>query len=499
MLTLSKESAQPAEGLSADGEGEVDMGSVFAGGAASSSTNGSAASGDGSLAEDGGHKVSDAAHEVVALAGGHGHGGGAKSGIAGASFNFMNTIVGAGLVGVAYALREAGLVVGLFLFCFVSAIVYYTVRLIVRLGVSRGRNTYETLAQLAFGKTGYIVLCLSTFIFAYGAMLAYVMIAGDTISVVVANMSGNNEFIAELRPYAILGVATLFMLPLSLLKNLSALAHSSMISLMSVSWIILFVIIRLGTGAGEGYDPATPEDSAVVPVGKQVFPAIGIIAFGFVCHHNSFLVYNSLENATTKRWDKTTAISVTGALSICALIASCGYGTFRGVTQSNLFNAYSPEDNLANITRVFFALVMILTYPMEMYVARHSLHSSIFRSTVTIPNARFIVFTVALWASTVIIGIVVRDLGIVLELFGGMSGSVIGFIGPALLHLKLEDGLLRDLKNGSREALKIFAPSIFVLCFGLTVLISVPLSIFFFHEEHVIPAIDEHAGEQKPH
>jgi sodium-coupled neutral amino acid transporter 11 len=42
------------------------------------------------------------------------------SGIAGASSNLVNSIVGAGIIGIPYALKESGLIAGILLLCLVA-------------------------------------------------------------------------------------------------------------------------------------------------------------------------------------------------------------------------------------------------------------------------------------------------------------------------------------------------------------------------------------------
>ena len=35
---------------------------------------------------------------------------------------------------------------------------------------------------------------------------------------------------------------------------------------------------------------------------RNVFPALGLFAGAFVCHHNVFVILQSLKNKSTKRW-----------------------------------------------------------------------------------------------------------------------------------------------------------------------------------------------------
>jgi sodium-coupled neutral amino acid transporter 11 len=81
---------------------------------------------------------------------------------------------------------------------------------------------------------------------------------------------------------------------------------------------------------------------------KDVIPAIGIMAFGeylvfakipkdiflaFMCHHNTFLIYGSMENATEKRWEIVTHISILTSLVVALLFGIAGYATFTAFSQ----------------------------------------------------------------------------------------------------------------------------------------------------------------------
>lgn len=56
-----------------------------------------------------------------------------------------------------------------------------------------------------------------------------------------------------------------------------------------------------------------------------------------MCHHNTFLVYQSMRNATLERWEKVTHISIGFALAVAALFGIAGYSTFRALSQGTYF------------------------------------------------------------------------------------------------------------------------------------------------------------------
>lgn len=85
-----------------------------------------------------------------------------------------------------------------------------------------------------------------------------------------------------------------------------------------------------------------------------MMPAIGTIAFAFVCHDCAFLFFSSLRNPTKKRWARLTHIAVFSALVACLMLAVCGYFTFYEDTQSNILNNYPAHDVLVIVVRFAF-------------------------------------------------------------------------------------------------------------------------------------------------
>lgn len=56
----------------------------------------------------------------------------------------------------------------------------------------------------------------------------------------------------------------------------------------------------------------------------------------FMCHHNTFLVYQSMRDATLERWEKLTHISIAFAWVVAALFGITGYATFKALSQGKL-------------------------------------------------------------------------------------------------------------------------------------------------------------------
>lgn len=202
-------------------------------------------------------------------------------------------------------------------------------------------------------------------------MIAYLIIVGDTVSSVLTQLLDDDVSAWERRAI-ILSVAVAVILPLSLVKNMSTLAWSSSISIAAVIWIVLVVVARSFNDSGGARLPSDSEDSIVL-LGSKFFPAIGIVAFAYVCQHNSFIVFKSLDTPTVKVWRKVSWTAIGVSTCACIVLSLAGYLTFRDLTRANLLNNYADNDFVMAVTRIFFSLTMVLTFPMELFVARHCL------------------------------------------------------------------------------------------------------------------------------
>lgn len=84
-------------------------------------------------------------------------------------------ILGAGVGGMPYALKEAGFYAGILLIIIVAYSSDYSVRMLIRLGQKVNKKYYEQLVQSQFGHAGYVAVSAAMGIFAYGAMCAYLI------------------------------------------------------------------------------------------------------------------------------------------------------------------------------------------------------------------------------------------------------------------------------------------------------------------------------------
>ncbi|KAI4950460.1 hypothetical protein J4E91_004343 [Alternaria rosae] len=301
-----------------------------------------------------------------------------RSGMRSAFMNMANSIIGAGIIGQPYAVRNAGLVTGTALLIGLTIVVDWTIRLIVINSKLSGTDSFQATLAKASG-------------------LALVSMTIIIVTVVTQAFRVPAELKGQLR------------------GNL---------------------IIRPG-----------------------IFEAIGVIAFAFVCHHNSLLIYGSLRKPTIDRFTRVTHYSTSISLVACLVMALSGYLTFGDKTLGNVLNNF-PNDNLmVNIARLCFGLNMLTTLPLEAFVCREVMNNYWFPDEPYHPN-RHLIFTTTLVVSALTLSLLTCDLGIVFELFGATSACALAFILPPLCYMKLSQ---RSLKTYIAGAVAAFGGIVMVI------------------------------------
>ncbi|KAF9277333.1 hypothetical protein BGZ68_009379 [Mortierella alpina] len=387
--------------------------------------------------------------------------------------NMANSIIGAGLP---FAFEEAGLGMGIILLCALTWIVDWTVGLLVHSGKLSGRTTYQDLLMFCFGKMGLIMISIFQFIFAFGAMCAYTVIVGDTLPHVLQALIPGIEtwpilgFMAR-RSFVITFCTILISFPLSLYRDISKLAKTSAIAMLALVVIIIAVMIE---GPRAPMEIRGDPDLVWSFVRPEVFQSIGVISFAFVCHHNSFLIFGSLQKPTINRVKMVTHMSMMVSLLACLILALSGFMTFSDKTQGNILNNFPSDNFIINIARFCFGVNMFTTLPLEAFVCREVIETYYFAG-LPFSMKRHFAITTGLVGVALVIALLTCDLGFVLEVTGGFSATALAFILPPLCYLKLASGPVWSTSK---------IPHIACVFFGIAVMI---LSTFFSLQHFMTP------------
>jgi sodium-coupled neutral amino acid transporter 11 len=343
-----------------------------------------------------------------------------KSAIVGCSANLINAIVGSGIVGLPFAVKEAGFCAGIFLVVLCGLLTEKSLRLLVETAKHAHVPSYETVAEASFGKVGFVFVAISMFIMAYGAMLSYLMIIKDTFG----DILGIPQDDLLTRRCLLVTITLLVIMPLSSLRDMADLAKTSR---MNVTFDLIMVILVLYMAnlpqAWKQFDWA---DATTIHF-DTIFVGLGVLSFAFVCQHSAFIIAGSLQNPTRTRWSTVTRLAVGFAASLALAMGAGGYVGFQDDTQGNILNSLPKESRLANVARGLLGTTMLFVYPMESFVARHACVVLLFQgrdahegddTSVLNRRDRRITLTFALYLTAVIPAALVENFGNVLAATG---------------------------------------------------------------------------------
>ncbi|CAG5865559.1 unnamed protein product [Menidia menidia] len=384
-----------------------------------------------------------------------------RSSMLSACFNFINSIIGSGIIGLPYALNQAGLPFGLLLLIIVGVITDYSIILLIKGGNLSGSNSYQSLVQNTFGFPGFLILSVLQFLYPFIAMISYNITTGDTLTKVFQRIPGvgPDHILAE-RHFVILLCTFLFTLPLSLYRNIEKLGRVSFLSMVLTLAILVIVIIRAATLGPH----ILPTEDAWAFAKWNAIQAVGVMSFAFICHHNSFLIYGSLKQPTLANWSRVTHISVGSALIISTAFAVAGYTTFTGYSQGDIFENYCRDDNLATFGRFCFGFSIITTFPLECFVTREVVSNVFYSRDLT--KAEHAAITMLIVIVCTSISLAYDCLGVVLELNGALSATPLIFIFPSACYLKLSPG--RWFQGGNLIPVMLMIIGLFFMITGLT-------------------------------
>ncbi|EDQ88030.1 uncharacterized protein MONBRDRAFT_37692 [Monosiga brevicollis MX1] len=291
-----------------------------------------------------------------------------------------------------FALREAGFGFGICLIVIMGYITDFSVRTLVASGLACNKPVYQDMVLVATGKWGFNALSFGQFFFPIFGMIAYGIIVGQTLPKVFHAIWGQS-FLDD--RHAVIAIFTLvLMMPLSMQK------------------------------------------------------AIGVMAFAYVMHHNAFLIYASLKDTSMKnlmlnvkpRFAKVTHLSVVVAATMSIALGVGGFYPFGHETKDDVLDNFADDNSAANAARFFFALAIMLTYPIECFVAREVIENYFFSEQQPPSDLRHYTVSAGICLFCMSVSMIFEDLGVVLELNGIVNANLIAFILPGLSGAILLEG-----------------------------------------------------------
>lgn len=371
-----------------------------------------------------------------------------KSSLLGAYANLCNVTIGAGIVGLPFAIKEAGLVSGTIMIIACAVLTDYSLRQIISSGKLVNVNSYETLMEAAFGRLGFIFVSVNMFFLSYGSMVAYLIIIKDVLPVLF-HVTPHD---VDIKRVIMFVSSLLVIVPLSMQRDMADLEKTSRLNVFLDICLVALVV---------GFSPVNKSVDAQGGIFQMImdeplvdfntfFVGFGVCSFAFVCQDSSFIIAGSMMKPSKQRWKRVTNGAMVTCCTLELIMGISGYLAYQTNTVGNVLNNMNAHHWSGVVSRAMLATTMFFAYPMNLYIARHSVVALCFEGTSahegddSLALMRFdrrVILTWVLYIASLIPATLMESTGTVLAVTGAIAGSSIAYIGPGLTFLGIHSSV----------------------------------------------------------
>ncbi|TRY66833.1 hypothetical protein DNTS_004776 [Danionella cerebrum] len=386
-------------------------------------------------------------------------------------FNLGNAIMGSGILGLAYAMANTGILLFLFLLTAVAGLSCYSIHLLLKSSGVVGIRSYEQLGFRAFGMTGKMAAGIAITLQNIGAMSSYLYIVKSEFPLVLQaflKADGNSSSEWYLNGNYLVVLVT-WVTPVG--SPSAAWCSSSVIykkfqilcpfEEFSANYTVTNAHVNVSLDhmhsyhSGQVMEDETQCRPQMFTVNSQTAYTIPILAFAFVCHPEVLPIYTELRNPTQRKMQHVSNISILIMYTMYFLAALFGYLTFYSNVEAELLHTYSridPYDTLILCVRLAVLTAVTLTVPIVLFPVRRAIQEMLF------PNKSFnwirhVAIAVVLLSFINMLVIFAPNILGIFGIIGATSAPCLIFIFPAVFYIRI---VPKD-KEPTRSTPKIFA------------------------------------------
>ncbi|XP_044538420.1 sodium-coupled neutral amino acid transporter 5 [Gracilinanus agilis] len=411
-------------------------------------------------------------------------------------FNLSNAIMGSGILGLAYAMANTGILLFLALLLCMALLSAYSIHLLLTCAGFIGIRAYEELGHRAFGTSGKVaaagVICLHNI----GAMSSYLYIIKSELPLVIGTLLDSEVTDSWFLNgnILIIIVSIGIILPLALMRHLGYLGYTSGLSLTFMVFFLASVIYKkfsiqcpLTSGNWTTEPHRGLNDSCevrLITINSQTAYTIPILAFAFVCHPEVLPIYTELRRPSQHRMQTVANMSIGAMFLMYGLTATFGYLTFFGHVEAEMLHMYSQTDLLILCVRLAVLMAVTLTVPVVLFPIRRAIQRLLFPSK-AFSWPRHGTIALGLLTFVNILVIFVPNIRDIFGVIGATSAPSLIFILPSIFYIRI---IPRD-----RESL-ISRPKIQAAAFAALGIVIMAMSLGFIFTDWAVTGQSKGAG-----
>eukprot|EP00599_Poterioochromonas_sp_BG-1_P016656 CAMPEP_0173157844 /NCGR_PEP_ID=MMETSP1105-20130129/15907_1 /TAXON_ID=2985 /ORGANISM="Ochromonas sp., Strain BG-1" /LENGTH=454 /DNA_ID=CAMNT_0014075467 /DNA_START=84 /DNA_END=1448 /DNA_ORIENTATION=+ len=380
-------------------------------------------------------------------------------------FLLLNTMIGSGILNQPFVFRRSGIFGGLVGFFLASIATWYGLLLLTEAGIHEDVLEYSGLAKRAFQKNGERLVDIAIITLTFGSQLGYILVVGTTTSTLLDSWGCDsvacNDYFTTIIAVAV------FITPVCMFRHFGHLAYLSLFSIAAIVAVLLLVLIA---GPIKHREDNTPEDYDLFSF-VGMLRSTGSIVFSLACASANFQAFITTEKSAQnmKTWGTVTGVAVFAGTLMCMTMGVAGYLSFSDTTEGMILDNF-PQSGY-DFFKIMVVTHLILYIPVNFVIMRYSLVKiTTGQRSELLPFTTHTILTIVLLVvvTSIVLGLLALGLAsgeafsLILDLTGGIGGSLATLILPAAIYLKV---MPKDAD--------LYKHAMALLAFGVTVMIAV--------------------------
>ncbi|CAA20055.1 vacuolar amino acid transmembrane transporter Avt5 [Schizosaccharomyces pombe] len=398
-----------------------------------------------------------------------------KAGFFSSVINLANTILGAGILSLPNAFTKTGLLFGCLTIVFSAFAsflgLYFVSQCAARL--PRGKASFAAVAKHTFPSLA-VVFDASIAVKCFGVAVSYLVIVGDLMPQIAPSLGLSSPMFLRRQTWIVFALFVLT--PLSFLKRLDSLRHTSVISLIALCYLVFIVLYHFIIG-----DTVKGEIRYFVPEsGFGYLSVLPVFVFGFTCHQNAFSVINEVRNFSQGFVNFTMFTAIISSTLLYLLVAITGYLSFGSLASGNIIAMYDNTSIWIIGGKLAIVVLVLFSYPLQCHPCRNSVYQAIRRSYSAhdMSDGYHAVITLCILLFTHSLALLLSSLEMVLAFVGSTGSTFISFILPGSLyyffsHKVASPGnsspLQLRISRAFAAGLAIYGTVVMILCLNINI------------------------------
>lgn len=269
-------------------------------------------------------------------------------------------------------------------------------------------------------------------------------------------------------------LSAVVLLPLSLLNSLSALAPLSALGLFGTLFTAIMIGVRYFDGS-YGYSNIDSLEStglgrflSDIPISNHPsfnlwrrntgdwgallssasFILLSMFNTAYVAHYHAPRIYAELETKNINTFNLITGLSFGLSSIVFVAMMSLGFLTFGGNSKGFILNNYASTDSFAAASRLAVGLTLLSGYPI-LFTALKDGIIDVFNAkekSKNFPKSTKLV-TALLLSIVTSLAMKFKDVSFLVSFAGALCGSMIMFVFPSLMSIRMEDKQFYDVRD----------------------------------------------------